>query len=439
MKKRFLLWLIFFAAVVSLSGYKPADNISLYIVHTNDIHGHIKPYQDGKGGLNNLFTLIHILKKEGHCDILIDSGDLIHKGNFIDKYSNGVATFKIFDKMGYDIFVPGNQELKEDFSTYMRFKRILKRPFLVFNVKNNGKLIGDLPYKIMEKKGIKVVFIGLSYDTEKDYLRNYKGWEDVEFLDVNMELSKIIGYLKDRTDIITLISHNGVEYDKKIAQQFPEIDIIFSGHDHQKLDEGIKVGDTIILETGCYLRNVGVLKLTVDKKTKKIAGYQANLIPVDDFKKDNRCITKLILRYDKKYNKSGNNIVGYLNDPLDTFKKSATFTAKAFLSVTDADCALINDGSERELLSEGEVTKEWIYMKSPYPNTVVTVSLNAEDYNELKESLSKYPYFFFYELKKLNSNKVTIVMDSYIARKLKLEAIDTKISVQDAQIKYLKK
>ncbi|MCD6578582.1 bifunctional metallophosphatase/5'-nucleotidase [bacterium] len=430
---------IFLLLPIFLFAYKPNTDISVYIVHTNDIHGHIKPYNDGDGGMANLFTIVNELKNNGNCDVLIDSGDLIHKGNFIDKRSHGVATFKIFNKIDYDIFVPGNNELKEDYKYFKKFKRILKAPMIGFNIEKNKKLICDYPYIIKEVHGIKIAFVGLSFDaTPKYVLKKFQGWEGIEFIDVKKGLRKLIDKIKDNVDLIIVISHNGIDYDESLMKDFPEVKVILSGHDHQETPFPKQNDmDQLFVETGCYLHYAGLMELVFDLSKKKMIGYHYRLVNINK-QKPNK-LTKTIRKYDKKYNKDGNNIVGYLNESLNTFKKSAEFTGKSLLSLTNCDCAIMNDGTEREYLPCGKVTKEWIYMKSPYNNTVVTVNMKLKDYKSLKEKLSKYPNIYFYENENIKKDDVSIAMDSYIGTILKMKFNDTKISIQNAQIKYLEK
>ena len=48
-------------------------------------------------------------------------------------------------------------------------------------------------------------------------------------------LDKYIDRLKEESDLIILLSHLGVNPDRKIAEQFPEIDVIIGGHTHHLL------------------------------------------------------------------------------------------------------------------------------------------------------------------------------------------------------------
>ncbi|MBW2142239.1 MAG: bifunctional metallophosphatase/5'-nucleotidase [Deltaproteobacteria bacterium] len=65
-----------------------------------------------------------------------------------------------------------------------------------------------------------------------------------------------------------------------LAEQVGEIDIIISGHSHTRLAQPIVVGQTIIVQTGAYGRNVGVLDVTVEGGAARLKKYK--LVKIDD-------------------------------------------------------------------------------------------------------------------------------------------------------------
>ncbi len=48
------------------------------------------------------------------------------------------------------------------------------------------------------------------------------------------------------------------------------IDLIVDGHSHTKLEEGMVIGDTLLVQTGEHLKNIGVVDIEfVEGKIKK--------------------------------------------------------------------------------------------------------------------------------------------------------------------------
>ncbi|MCK4644248.1 bifunctional metallophosphatase/5'-nucleotidase [bacterium] len=412
--------------------------IELNILHTNDIHGHIKPYSNGIGGMVNLEAHVKKLRAEGRCDLLIDSGDLIHKGNSIDLNSHGEATFKLFDLLEYDIFTPGNNELKEPFQRYLAFRDSLDAPFIGCNIKNNGASIFDDAYKAFDLKGIKIAVVGLSYCGKNSYVKGrYDGWDNVEFLPWEKALANTFSSM-EKADIIILVSHNGMDFDRNVLTKFPQIDIVISGHDHRITKTPDKAADSILVETGCYLNDLGILTLLVSAEDKKISDVKYELIPLVPLGKGKGKLARRIRKYDRKYNKKGKEVLGYLKESLDSFERSAEFTARAFCRSAKTDFALINDGSEREFLPAGPVTAEWLRMKSPYQNDLVVAEVDVERIRALVERFKGQNVLFFWSNADLpEKGTVKVAMDSYLAEAMKLESTAAGMTEFESQADYL--
>jgi 2',3'-cyclic-nucleotide 2'-phosphodiesterase (5'-nucleotidase family) len=72
-------------------------------------------------------------------------------------------------------------------------------------------------------------------------------------------------------DKIILVTHCGLEVDKILAREIPQVDAIIGGHSHTRLDSPVIVehqdgSQTMIVQTGSYGRNLGRLDLAFDKK-----------------------------------------------------------------------------------------------------------------------------------------------------------------------------
>ena len=52
--------------------------------------------------------------------------------------------------------------------------------------------------------------------------------------------------LKGKTDMIILLSHLGIHDDEKIAELYPQVDLILGGHTHHILHEGKQIKYTIV-------------------------------------------------------------------------------------------------------------------------------------------------------------------------------------------------
>jgi 5'-nucleotidase len=69
-------------------------------------------------------------------------------------------------------------------------------------------------------------------------------------------------------DLVIALSHSGIDgtgkgEDEVLARMAPGIDVIVSGHTHDKLEQPVRVGNTVIVTAGSYGRYLGKLDLSV--------------------------------------------------------------------------------------------------------------------------------------------------------------------------------
>ena len=65
-------------------------------------------------------------------------------------------------------------------------------------------------------------------------------------------LTEQIANLKEKSDVIVLLSHLGIHDDELIGHQYPEIDVVIGGHTHHIFHEGKMVDSTI----ACLCRKI---------------------------------------------------------------------------------------------------------------------------------------------------------------------------------------
>ena len=65
---------------------------------------------------------------------------------------------------------------------------------------------------------------------------------------------------------MVVLSHLGFPQDCKLAATVPGIDILLSGHTHNRLDAPVLVNDTLIMQSGAHGSFVGRLDLTVARR-----------------------------------------------------------------------------------------------------------------------------------------------------------------------------
>ena len=118
------------------------------------------------------------------------------------------------------------------------------------------------PYVIKELKGVGLAIIGVvTEDTPiSTHPRNVAG---LGFLSPIDTVEKYIKELKNRADMVVVLSHIGHPVDRILAEKVKGIDVIVGGHSHTKVEKPVRVGNTIIVQAWEHGKSLGVLDLTV--------------------------------------------------------------------------------------------------------------------------------------------------------------------------------
>src|SRR5690606_12715236 len=77
----------------------------------------------------------------------------------------------------------------------------------------------------------------------------------------NEELPDIIQKLRkqDEVDLIVVISHFGFPQEAKLVSEIDGIDILLSGHTHNRMTKPVIINDTILMQSGCHGSFIGRL------------------------------------------------------------------------------------------------------------------------------------------------------------------------------------
>ena len=137
--------------------------------------------------------------------------------------------------------------------------------------------------------GLKVGFFGLVGAQAASFAA---AAAPLTFSDIKVAAAAEVADLRtnDKVDLVIALSHSGIDSlgngeDRNPATAVPGIDIIISGHTHQKLVQPVVVGKTIIVTAGSYGEYLGKLDLEVSKAggvVTSVAVKSYVLQPIDD-------------------------------------------------------------------------------------------------------------------------------------------------------------
>lgn len=233
------IWLL--AGVMGLA----AQEFSVfYIASPNGTLTWCRCPDDPYGGLPRRASALKELRANNPSLLILDAGDLL--APFPSRLKDSVL-LEAYRRIPVDVVAFGDQELIDGYDFFASRIRG-KLPIISLNLYRNGsRLLG--PYLVREVNGIKMVITSL---INKNAFLFYepKNLGGVEIREPSSELRSLLPELEAKGDVIILLSHLGIEEERKVAQEFPEIDIIVSGHTPALLAEPEVIGKTYILGAG---------------------------------------------------------------------------------------------------------------------------------------------------------------------------------------------
>jgi len=224
----------------------------LTILHTNDQHSRIEPFDESytrnpnQGGFARRASLIQQIRNQEKNVLLLDSGD-IFQGTPYFNFFGGELEFKLMSMMKYDASTMGNHDFDNGLQGFLKVLPNAKFSFICSNYDFKNTILDGKTssYKIFKKGGIKVGIFGVGI--KLDGLVGKKQYQETVYLDP-IEVAQQYSHLlknEKKCDLVICLSHIGYDYksepekvsDKVLASKTENIDLILGGHTHTFLPE----------------------------------------------------------------------------------------------------------------------------------------------------------------------------------------------------------
>ena len=248
------------------------------------------------GGFAELKTVIDFLRGNFGKEktLLMDGGDT-WQGSWTALQTRGKDMVGAMNKLGVDVAV-GHWEFTYTAKEVLENVKELNAEFLAQNihVKEDALFDGSpaydedsglafKPYTIKKLGSARVAIIGQAfpYTTIANPQRNIPDWTFGINDDTMQEFVNQIRK-KEKPDAVIVLSHNGYDVDKKMAQKVTGIDFIMGGHTHDGVPEAYPVknakGTTYVCNAGSNGKFLNVLDLDIQKG--KIKDFKFTLLPI---------------------------------------------------------------------------------------------------------------------------------------------------------------
>ncbi len=278
---------IFGLSIIPNISFAKKKNISITILHTNDMHSHIHPFKSGrnkgKGGVAARASLIKKIRDENEHVLLFDAGDIFQGTPYFNFYE-GELEFKLMSEMQYDAATLGNHDFDNGLSGLKKQLKHANFPFLIANYDFSNTILKNKfkPYKIFNKGGIKIGVFGIGIELKG--LVPKELYNETIYQDPIETANFYAKKLKEEynCNLIICLSHLGFKYksqkvsDFTLAESSKNIDLIIGGHTHTFLKnavirKNIEKKDVIINQVGWAGINIGKIVFSFrQNKAKKL-------------------------------------------------------------------------------------------------------------------------------------------------------------------------
>jgi len=389
-KVRFALLFVVIALLATTAVFANGDyeayevqEATVTIFHTNDIHGRFLPSNTAIG----IDTIATILAETPNA-MLVDAGDTFHGLPFAT-LNRGMDIVELMNAAGYSLFTPGNHDFNFGTDRLLELEAAADFGFISANVYRGGELLFD-DIAIKEINGVTIGFFGLAHP-DTPHLTNPVNVVEVTFADPIEAARNSVELLQDMdVDVIVALAHlgSGARSDYRVdgwaievANAVSGIDIIIDGHSHNLHEDGIRVGDTLIVQAGDHGRIVGRVDIFVNEdEITIVAGHIDHDYAVENFT-PNAAIQALIEDIQARQSEVMDIVVAYLSVTLYQAEIRSeemplgNLVADAIRWGAGTELAFTNGGGIRDVLEAGDVTKGDIISVLPFGNYVITLEV----------------------------------------------------------------
>ncbi|MBI3298109.1 MAG: bifunctional metallophosphatase/5'-nucleotidase [Elusimicrobia bacterium] len=381
-----------------------AKTVRITVVHTNDMHGWLLPRPDKKtgrpvGGAAALAAFINKERANGGPVLVLDGGDW-WQGTPEGSLSKGLAMAEVFDAVGYDATVPGNHEYDGGEAQLKAIIAAMRTPVVAANiaVTATGEPVAYVKHTLVkEVAGIKIGFFGLitSQMRRLSFPQNVAG---ITFQSEVDAARKAVASLKAQgAELVIMLSHVGQEdakypgsSDQAVVRAVPGIDLVVGGHNHFSLSPALRVGGTLVVNTGCYLDKAGKAVLEFDDQTRRVFASTSSLHPLwlDEVGEDPK-VKAVVERWRVEVGAALDVVVATaavaLTKVRDSDSPMGNWMTDCTRKWTKTDLAFQNAGGIRTEFAVGPVRLRSIFELMPFDNRLTTLYMKGADLKDLFE------------------------------------------------------
>ncbi|KAJ2448335.1 hypothetical protein EV183_005495 [Coemansia sp. RSA 2336] len=411
---------------------------ALRLVHTNDIHAHIEPFDavtgntcdpqahgasaQCVGGAAYVKAVVdHLRGGEGvHDAVLVDAGDAV-QGTPFDMLFAGNASLAVANTLRYDAVSLGNHELDRGLDHLVQYLNKLESPVLCANLDFTREFpamqAAVQPFTVIEKHKLGIIGVLTPDAAESSSMAPGMQLTD-PIAAVNAARARL---LKMNINRIVVLSHLGFDADRHLAERIdPGIALIVGGHTHSYLGSDKANNETVAGPYPTWVANgAGTDWQTAIVQAKSFGQYVGYLDMVfnDNGSLDSQLTRGLAVPVapaaaDSPVNgiapsQRMNSVVGpFIRHAHEVMAHQIGTAAKAFAApassrdanelalgnlvadalvwaIHHAPIALVNTGLLRAPLSAGDITRGDLLSAMPFDGSLVMANISGSQLHEM--------------------------------------------------------
>lgn len=359
------------AAVLAAAGCTPPEKTIIFL-STNDIHAKIERFPQLAQAVEEA--------RDTATVVLVDAGDRWTGNAYVDLARQPRRPIvDLMNRLGYDAGTFGNHEFDSGQAFLGEMLGNFDFEVIGANVLSDTVTFPQPPaYTILERDGLRLGLVGVvtNYDTNNHPAGLDENFAGLTFPDPQLKAAEYAS-LRDRVDLLVLVSHMGDERDVEFATRYGGMyDLIIGGHSHQEIDT--MVNGTLITQTGKYLKNIGVTQVTF--RGRKPVGLSFRNVPLAGYDPDDD-YSELVEEYFD--NPELNRPIGSLAKTAEKVGLANLFT-RLMAERTGSRIGLYHIGGVRlDSMARGGVSTAEIYDLEPFSSTVCTMVMTPEQLRRL--------------------------------------------------------
>lgn len=384
--RRFLLTC---SLAIAMAMGATAQTRQIHIVSGNDMHAAID-------NMPKLSAIVDSLRKTDNNLLVFSAGDNRTGNPINDLYS--LPTYPmtaLMNFIGFDGSAFGNHEFDNGQAGLPKVMASSNFPYLCANVHAAPEMgINPLPYKIYDVGGVTVGVIGVVQlgphgypDAHPDLLKG------IQFTEVEKAIGEYL-WLRDKVNVLILLSHLGYEDDVVMAEKFPCFDLIIGGHSHTQLKGGEMHNGVLVTQNTNKLKRITYT--TLDVKDGKVTAKRAENIEVEKYPAKNVVAQTMVDFFNN--NPEFKRQLAVATTDFTNAEELGSLMCDALISDSGADFALQNCGGVRyDEKKAGPITVDDVLRLDPFGNSCIEMTLTGKEFKDMliscyDNSENAFPY-----------------------------------------------